>query len=78
MHPFVHCCGGDLLIVVACRYGTEVQPGVLAPIHSHFFCARLDMTVDGWVRTHAFVYCSVHVPLGLIHSSNLHACVDTD
>jgi primary-amine oxidase len=24
-----------------------VAPGVYAPIHQHFFCARLDMTVDG-------------------------------
>ena len=26
---------------------TEVAPGLGAPLHQHFFCARLDMTVDG-------------------------------
>ncbi len=29
------------------QYSTEVAPGLGAPIHQHFFCARLDMTVDG-------------------------------
>eukprot|EP00750_Incisomonas_marina_P008784 INCI15696.1.p1 GENE.INCI15696.1~~INCI15696.1.p1 ORF type:complete len:531 (+),score=75.04 INCI15696.1:88-1680(+) len=29
------------------KYGTEVQPGVMGTVHSHFFCARLDMTIDG-------------------------------
>lgn len=28
-------------------WGTLVAPGVYAPIHQHFFCARLEMTVDG-------------------------------
>ncbi len=29
------------------RWSTEVAPGLGAPVHQHFFCARLDMTVDG-------------------------------
>jgi primary-amine oxidase len=29
------------------EFSTEVAPGLGAPIHQHFFCARLDMTVDG-------------------------------
>ena len=28
-------------------WATEVAPGLGAPYHQHFFCARLDMTVDG-------------------------------
>ncbi|HTU21222.1 MAG TPA: primary-amine oxidase [Gemmataceae bacterium] len=29
------------------RYGTEVAPQLNAPYHQHFFCARLDMNIDG-------------------------------
>ncbi|HEY7204203.1 MAG TPA: primary-amine oxidase [Methylomirabilota bacterium] len=29
------------------RWGEMVAPGVYGPIHQHFFCARLDMMVDG-------------------------------
>jgi primary-amine oxidase len=29
------------------KWGTIVAPGVYAPIHQHFFCARLDVTLDG-------------------------------
>lgn len=29
------------------RYGTEVSPQLNAPYHQHFFCARLDMCIDG-------------------------------
>ena len=29
------------------RYGTEVAPRLLAPNHQHFFCARLDVDIDG-------------------------------
>jgi primary-amine oxidase len=29
------------------RWGELVAPGVYGPIHQHFFCARLDMMVDG-------------------------------
>ena len=28
-------------------YATTVAPGVLAPVHQHLFCARLDLDVDG-------------------------------
>ena len=28
-------------------YGVVVAPGLVAPVHQHFFCARLDMEVDG-------------------------------
>jgi primary-amine oxidase len=33
------------------RYGTEVAPRLNAPYHQHFFCARLDMSVDGATNT---------------------------
>lgn len=29
------------------KYGTLVAPQLNAPIHQHFFCVRMDMTVDG-------------------------------
>jgi len=29
------------------RWGEMVAPGVYGPIHQHFFCARLDMNLDG-------------------------------
>jgi primary-amine oxidase len=29
------------------KYGTLVAPGLYGPNHQHFFCVRLDMTVDG-------------------------------
>jgi primary-amine oxidase len=29
------------------RFGTEIAPRLLAPFHQHFFCARLDMGIDG-------------------------------
>ncbi|CAH1449647.1 unnamed protein product [Lactuca virosa] len=28
------------------KYGTTIAPGVYAPVHQHFFVARMDMTVD--------------------------------
>jgi primary-amine oxidase len=33
------------------RYGTEVAPQLHAPFHQHFFCARLEMCVDGPTNT---------------------------
>lgn len=33
------------------RYGTEVAPRLNAPYHQHFFCTRLDMSVDGPTNT---------------------------
>jgi primary-amine oxidase len=33
------------------RFGTEVAPRLSAPYHQHFFCARLDMNVDGPTNT---------------------------
>ena len=32
-------------------YGTLVAPGLYGPNHQHFFCVRLDMTVDGTANT---------------------------
>ncbi len=29
------------------EYSTQIAPQLGAPLHQHFFCARLDMTVDG-------------------------------
>lgn len=28
------------------KYGTTIAPGLYAPVHQHFFVARLDMCVD--------------------------------
>ena len=33
------------------RYGTEIAPRLSAPYHQHFFCARLNMSVDGPTNT---------------------------
>lgn len=33
------------------EYGTLVAPGLYGPNHQHFFCVRLDMTVDGPANT---------------------------
>ena len=32
-------------------HATEIAPGVAASVHQHFFCARLDMDVDGTANT---------------------------
>jgi primary-amine oxidase len=32
-------------------YGTEIAPGLNAPFHQHFFCARLVASVDGFTNT---------------------------
>ncbi len=32
-------------------HGTLVAPGLYGPHHQHFFCVRLDMTVDGTANT---------------------------
>jgi primary-amine oxidase len=32
-------------------WGEEIMPGVNAPIHQHFFCARLDFDLDGVANT---------------------------
>jgi primary-amine oxidase len=29
------------------RHGIELAPGLLAPLHQHYFCARLDLSIDG-------------------------------
>lgn len=28
------------------KYGTMIAPGLYAPVHQHFFVARMDMAVD--------------------------------
>lgn len=28
------------------KYGTTIAPGLYAPLHQHFFVARMDMAVD--------------------------------
>ncbi|MEV0637468.1 primary-amine oxidase [Streptomyces sp. NPDC050619] len=33
------------------RHGTLVAPGLYGPHHQHFFCVRLDMSVDGTANT---------------------------
>jgi primary-amine oxidase len=33
------------------RHTTEIAPQLGAPVHTHFFCARLDMSVDGLNNT---------------------------
>ncbi|MGH3632102.1 MAG: primary-amine oxidase, partial [Sciscionella sp.] len=31
----------------ASRHAPEISPGVIAPVHQHLFCARLDVSIDG-------------------------------
>jgi len=50
------------------RYGTLVAPQLSAPNHQHFFCARLDMCVDGEENT---VY-EVHTEPAPIGPTNPH------
>lgn len=33
------------------NYGVMVAPGVMAPIHQHIFCLRLDPAIDGYEET---------------------------
>lgn len=33
------------------KHAPEVAPGVIAPVHQHIFCARLDVAVDGDANT---------------------------
>jgi len=28
------------------KYGTTIAPGLYAPVHQHFFVARMDMAID--------------------------------
>jgi primary-amine oxidase len=44
-------------------YGTTIAPGLYAPNHQHYFCVRLDMTVDGPGNTVTEVN-SVSAPAG--------------
>jgi primary-amine oxidase len=44
-------------------YGTTIAPGLYAPNHQHFFCARLDVAVDGPRNTVTEVN-SLPVPTG--------------
>ncbi len=45
------------------RYGVTISPGLYAPNHQHFFCARLDVAVDGANNTVTEVN-SVALPTG--------------
>lgn len=45
------------------RFGTKIAPGLYAPNHQHFFCARLDVTIDGRQNTVTEVD-SVPAPIG--------------
>ena len=44
-------------------YGVTVAPGLVAPHHQHFFCARLDMQVDG-ERNSVYEVDTESVPVG--------------
>jgi len=37
---------GSLLPGEFRKYGTTIAPGLYAPVHQHFFVARMNMTVD--------------------------------
>lgn len=37
---------GALLPGESRKYGTMIAPGLYAPVHQHFFVARMDMAVD--------------------------------
>lgn len=37
---------GALLPGEVRKYGTTIAPGLYAPVHQHFFVARMDMAVD--------------------------------
>lgn len=40
------------------KYGTMIAPGLYAPVHQHFFVARMDMAVDCRPgETYNQVYC---------------------
>lgn len=49
------------------KYGTVIAPGLYAPVHQHFFVARMDMAVDckpgetynqvWWLTSHNQVLC---------------------
>ncbi len=47
----------------ATRHAPEVAPGVIAPVHQHLFCARLDVSIDG--DANAVSELEVHgIPIG--------------
>lgn len=63
------------------RHGTVIAPGLYAPVHQHFFVARLDMAVDckpgeGLNQVHCIsssthgVLSNVHLPALLESLSN--------
>lgn len=37
---------GALLPGESRKYGTTIAPGLYAPVHQHFFVARMDMAID--------------------------------
>jgi primary-amine oxidase len=37
---------GALMLGESRKYGTTIAPGLYAPVHLHFFVARMDMAVD--------------------------------
>ena len=54
------------------RQGTVIAPGLYAPVHQHFFVARLDMAVDcnpgeglNQVCSQLFQILKVHIPASL-------------
>jgi primary-amine oxidase len=44
-------------------YSSQLAPGLGAPYHQHLFCARLEMTVDGWSNSVEEVD-TVRLPVG--------------
>lgn len=50
------------------KYGTMIAPGLYAPVHQHFFVARMDMAVD-CKPGEAFnqVHCFSGILLGVSH-----------
>lgn len=48
------------------KYGTVIAPGLYAPIHQHFFVARMDMSVDckpGLAYNQVHIFLSVYYML---------------
>jgi hypothetical protein len=58
------------------KYGTTIAPGLYAPVHQHFFVARMDMAVDckpgeAFNQVSLQLYFSVDKVFGFISRTNI-------